>query len=373
MYIAVKNITFVYSGNRKKLLSGKEKYARDFFYGYTEFDQKKYNLNIIEFEKPNCWLASFFTKFDSNLSKLLSLPIYFSKILNKKNFKTLLGSNEIYLVNEGVGISTLPFLIIINLFKSNSINLFVMGLYSKNIRYSFFYPLHKLFIRLLVSQVDYLVFLGEGELKKAKKFHRNNTHKKFIFSPFLIDSEFWSINGFNLKNNKNILFVGNDGNRDFKFLIELVTSLSDFSFTIVSSDASLKELDLKNVKLIDGDWAANKLSDEDLRKVYASSKLCIIPLKRSTQPSGQSVALQSMSMGVPVMITDTEGFWDHKSFNDNQELFLIKENSLELWASKIRLVFSDEIKLDLVSKNARELINKKFSINDNLNYLKNIN
>ena len=73
------------------------------------------------------------------------------------------------------------------------------------------------------------------------------------------------------------------------------------------------------------------------------------------------------------MITDTEGFWDHKSFNNNQELFLIKENNLELWASKIRLVFSDELRLDLVSKNARELINKKFSINENLNYLKNIN
>ena len=182
MYIAVKNITYVYSGNRKKLLSGKEKYARDFFYGYTEFDQKKYNLNIIEFEKPNCWLASIFTKLDSILSKLLSLPIYFSKILNKKNFKTLLSSNEIYLVNEGVGISTLPFLIIINLFKSNSINLFVMGLYSKNIRYSFFYPLHKLFIRLLVSQVDYLVFLGEGELKKAKNFIVK-THIKNLYSP----------------------------------------------------------------------------------------------------------------------------------------------------------------------------------------------
>ena len=96
-------------------------------------------------------------------------------------------------------------------------------------------------------------------------------------------------------------------------------------------------------------------------------------MKRSTQPSGQSVALQSMSIGVPVMITDTEGFWDHKSFNNNQELFLIKENNLELWASKIRLVFSDELRLDLVSKNARELINKKFSINENLNYLKNIN
>lgn len=367
----MKNITFVFSGNRKNLLLSKEKYARDFFYGYTEFDEKKYNLNIIEFEKPKYKLAIIFTKFESILSRLLSLPIYFSKILKFKNLKTLLSSNEIYLVNEGVGISTLPLLFIINLTKSNSINLFVMGLYSKKIKYSFFYPLHKLFIRLLVSQVNYLIFLGEGELRKAKKFHPNYLHKKFVFSPFLIDTTFWSIDEFDLKKNKDILFVGNDGNRDFKFLAKLVTALSDFSFTIVSSAENLKELDLKNVTLIDGDWSTNKLSDEDLRKIYASSKLCIIPLKNSSQPSGQSVALQSMSMGIPVLITNTEGFWDSKSFNDNQELFFIKENSIDLWASKIKLLLSDELKLDKVSKNAKKLVNEKFSIEKNSNYLRN--
>ena len=40
--------------------------------------------------------------------------------------------------------------------------------------------------------------------------------------------------------------------------------------------------------------------------------MTIIPLKNSIQPSGQSVALQSMACGTPVVITETFGFWDKK-------------------------------------------------------------
>ena len=47
-----------------------------------------------------------------------------------------------------------------------------------------------------------------------------------------------------------------------------------------------------------------------LKEIYDKSFISLIPLKDSLQPSGQSVALQSMSMMVPVIITKTVGFWD---------------------------------------------------------------
>ena len=37
------------------------------------------------------------------------------------------------------------------------------------------------------------------------------------------------------------------------------------------------------------------------------SKITIIPLKNTLQPSGQSVALQSMANGTPVLISKTDG------------------------------------------------------------------
>ena len=76
--------------------------------------------------------------------------------------------------------------------------------------------------------------------------------------------------------------------------------------------------------MIKGHWNKQLISDEELRKIYSDASLSIIPIRNSYQPSGQSVALQSMSMGVPVMITYTDGFWD-KIFLINKTLFLLKK------------------------------------------------
>ena len=59
--------------------------------------------------------------------------------------------------------------------------------------------------------------------------------------------------------------------------------------------------------------------------MYENSKLTIVPLKNSIQPSGQSVSLQSMSMNTPVIITKTDGFWDSKYFRHKKIFSLLKK------------------------------------------------
>ena len=49
-----------------------------------------------------------------------------------------------------------------------------------------------------------------------------------------------------------------------------------------------------------------------------------MPLVETLQPSGQSVALQSMSMGLPVLITKTEGFWDFDCLKIMKIYFFLK-------------------------------------------------
>ena len=71
-------------------------------------------------------------------------------------------------------------------------------------------------------------------------------------------------------------------------------------------------IDLQNVKVIPGYWGNESLTDSELKDIYLNSILSIIPLK-STQPSGQSVALQCMSLGIPVLITKT-GIRDNELF-----------------------------------------------------------
>ena len=65
-----------------------------------------------------------------------------------------------------------------------------------------------------------------------------------------------------------------------------------------------------NVILKNGSWGNSQISDSQIKNLYSQSKLVILPLYNSMQPSGQSVSLQAMSMNVPVLISKTEGFWD---------------------------------------------------------------
>jgi hypothetical protein len=86
--------------------------------------------------------------------------------------------------------------------------------------------------------------------------------------------------------------------------------LQDFSFTFVTDNELILESNEipNNVKIINGSWHDELLTDQELRRIYTEAKITILPLKESYQPSGQSVTLQSICAGTPVLISDTKGF-----------------------------------------------------------------
>ena len=90
--------------------------------------------------------------------------------------------------------------------------------------------------------------------------------------------------------------------------------------------------------------------------------MCIIPLVESSQPSGQSVALQSMSLGIPVMISRTSGFWDDKEFFQEKNIIFVEENTPENWVNKIKLILNNDKLLNQISTNSRNLINEKYNL-----------
>jgi glycosyltransferase involved in cell wall biosynthesis len=70
-----------------------------------------------------------------------------------------------------------------------------------------------------------------------------------------------------------------------------------------------------------------------------------------------------MSCGVPVIITNTIGFWDSDKFKDNYHLIKLEDNELNNWVSKINEIFKNEELLNEISENGVELINKNYDIN----------
>jgi glycosyltransferase involved in cell wall biosynthesis len=236
----------------------------------------------------------------------------------------------------------------------------------------------KVFLKVFLSFVDKIVFLGDGEYQLAKKQYPKFSHK-FIFLPFCVDYDFWSEdnNSFPIKK-EGILFVGNDGKRDYLKLIDIAKVLQDFSFTFVTDNELILESNEipNNVKIINGSWHDELLTDQELRRIYTEAKITILPLKESYQPSGQSVTLQSICAGTPVLISDTKGFWDKAKFVNNENIIYVNNNSVGGWVDEITKIYNNEellknisykgsklikehFKLEIFDKNLLDLVNKK--------------
>ena len=114
--------------------------------------------------------------------------------------------------------------------------------------------------------------------------------------------------------------------------------------------------------LINGNWNNAILSDEEIRNYYRNAKLVILPIKNSYQPSGQSVALQSMAVGIPVVITNTKGFWDEKSFKHSENIYFINSNTPEIWSEEISYLLNNKKLMDRISMNAKKLIRSQLSL-----------
>jgi glycosyltransferase involved in cell wall biosynthesis len=366
----MKNITYIFSQNRKKNYANNNNYAKDFYYGLHNFDNKKdKEIEVIEYSDNKTFLYPLLLVFDKFINKFLSLPFYSSKLTNLENLKKFLKADYLFLVNEGVGFSAIFLLFITKIFKRVKVSIFVMGLYSKKVRFERFKFIHLFTIKLLVLVTDNILFLGESEYKKA-----NNTHKKynekFKFLPFCIDTKFWTNNTKkDITKNENIIFVGNDGNRDFELLIKLAHELRELNFIVVSSSEIFQKVNLPNVKIYDGFWGNEEITDSDLRNLYLEAKLSIIPLKESFQPSGQSVALQSMSLGIPVIITKTSGFWQKEIFVDNENILFINGFNYKSWVNKINEIYNDNSTIRKISENARSTVLDNYKLNKLYDFL----
>ena len=183
-------------------------------------------------------------------------------------------------------------------------------MFSKKIDNNVIKIFHPIFINILLTISTKIIFLGEGELNHASKNLTNfKTNSKYL--PFSIDFDFWGEEASENIDKNYILFIGNDGNRDYKNLIKIAKILLEEKFVFITKNINEDEVP-SNCLLINGNWNNAILSDEEIRNYYRNAKLVILPIKNSYQPSGQSVALQSMAVGIPVVITNTKGFLGRK-------------------------------------------------------------
>jgi glycosyltransferase involved in cell wall biosynthesis len=360
----MKKITYIFGPGRVSKLKKDTEYAKDFFYGFHYVSKdKNFETQIIEinpFSPTKNIFIRIFQKLDIIFNKVTFLRFHIHEIFNSNNFKKIITSNLIIFTNDQIALSFFPVLLLRK--KLNSI-VIVMGLFKQqeNLK-SYQSFLRPKIIHLFIKSVDKLVFLGKPEYNYALQ-NFPYFKDKFYFLPFSVDFKFWSENNkkFNKQTSNNILFVGNDSNRNYEFVKKLPSLLRDFEFTFITKQINKIEND-ENVNLISGDWYSESLNDVELRKIYQNAFLTIVPIKNTIQPSGQSVTLQSMSCGTPVLISKFDGFWDETLFNNNENIFFIEDFDYVKWSELIVKIYKEKSNLNSVTKKGSDLIRDNYGI-----------
>lgn len=355
------NITFAFqSGRKKRLEDPNSTYAHDFFYTYHIFKKNFNNVNIIEFTDSNNYLIKKVFQF---IRYLTTIPFYTEKIKYKKNKEIIQKTTHLICTNQRVAFSLLPYVLKNCLNKKIKISIFIMGLFLDQKRHFIRRILRHSLIFCLCGLIQNLFFLSKNEMKFAKSKFPRYAHK-FHFIPFAVDVDFWKPNlSFNQK--EYLLFIGNDEKRDFEFVKKLSKRMDQFKFILISNFLNSKDFEFsKNIQVINGKWSDDTISDVELRSIYDKSILSLIPLLDSHQPSGQSVALQSMSMKVPVIITETVGFWEKEKFENNKNIFFMKENNLENWEIMIKKLIENKELLKSVAYKGNETVLENYNLDN---------
>ena len=354
-------LIYIFGAGRKIKIDSDQNYPKEFFYSYHQVKNYFENVNLLEFDDEN--LNNKLTLLiDKILRKISGLSFYTNSIISKRNYRTLKDADIVIATNDRIGLSILPMVFLIKVRKKIKVQVFVMGLFSnksKNILISFF---QKLFLIYFIKSTDNFIFLGKPELEEARRAFPKY-QKKFSFIPFSTDTDFWNPkDSYNFENRKGILFVGNDSFRDYKFVQELAKNMPEFEFTFVSSQIEEDSVKADNINLISGKWNKNILSDFELKDLYEGARITILPLRETIQPSGQSVTLQSMALGTPVLITKTSGFWEEDNYRNNENIVFIDENNLNIWIKEIADIYNNVERLKKISTLGTQTIVKNYKI-----------
>ncbi len=346
------DITYIYSGGRAKKINTNS--SGEFFYGFKEYLNMGKNVTFIELSSKKTSI------FDKLIVKITKLPVYLIKSISLKNFRVLTNSKNLIFINESSFISFLPFIIICKKFYKPNVIFFPMGLVDKYLEGNW---LSKKIINLSFKFADSVLFIGKGEQLYAEK-NFSNYSNKFSYIPFSIDIGYWVYKPKIQPRLKELLFIGNDQNRDFKLLFSIAKTHQDYNFTIVSNFDNNNFSDLQNVKFLQGNLRDDILSDNQILELYHNADLVILPLKTSTQPSGQSVAIQSMSSGTPVLMTKTKGFWDIGKYIDSKNIFFVNTQSLEDWDISLKKISNNLSSIVEVSARGRKVVEENHDLNN---------
>lgn len=189
-------------------------------------------------------------------------------------------------------------------------------------------------IKRSLAGLDHVFFLGPADRARAIETYGVDPARSSILT-FGVDTEFWRPLA-DQGNEDFVLAIGQDLNRDFDLLARAPGANPTL---IITRNAVRVPPGSTHIRISPGGFSdPHSATDEDLRRLYNGAVAVVVPLKDVYQPSGQSVTLQAMSCGRPVILTRTRGIWAADLLTHDENCILVPPGNAEaLGAAIMRL------------------------------------
>lgn len=204
-------------------------------------------------------------------------------------------------------------------------------------------------VNALVLKRMWTQLFGDGEYGQVME-NFNVPKERIVVNQFGVDTEYWCPD--HEPEGDYVLSVGNDMRRDYELLREVAKKIG-WKVVVVSArvlDGGWPD----NVSLIPGTWLSEAPIDEMIREYYRGAQCVVLPLIDSVQPSGQSVCLQAMACGKPVILTRTRGLWSESMMRDGENVIFVPPGDVEALARAIERLMGDPGECRRIGERARE-------------------
>ena len=210
-----------------------------------------------------------------------------------------------------------------------------------------------------LSRLDHVFFLGPADRARAIEIYGVAPARSSILT-FGVDTEFWRPVPVQGGDEDFVLAIGQDLNRDF----DLLAHAPGVNPTLIITRNPVRvPPGAVHIRISPGGYSApHAATDNDLRRLYNTAAAVVVPLKDVYQPSGQSVTLQAMSCGRPVILSKTRGIWAADLLKDGVNCILVPPGDAAALGAAIGRVRSDSMLARRLGEAARATAVEHFGL-----------
>lgn len=198
-----------------------------------------------------------------------------------------------------------------------------------------------------IDRLDHVFFFSEADRQGGHALYGIDPARTSLFR-FGVDTDFWC--PAETARDIEILSVGSDPSRDYASLLGAGIDAGMTIITRLPVDTGGNP----RVTIINGSYGNSPIDDAALRDLYRRARVVVVPVEDVWQPSGQSVTMQAMACGRPVVVTRNRGFWGEGLLHSGGNCILVPPRDRLALRDAVHAVLGDAALADRLGRAARE-------------------